>query len=79
MSDDNYLNKIKNFIFEFEKIKKNFYILEHCVREERSQKIFLELCSLNGEKLISVGVDDFSNLFCDKNWTFIKSSDIHNF
>ena len=41
MSDDNYLNKIKNFIFEFEKIKKNFYILEHCVREERSQKYFL--------------------------------------
>ena len=33
MSDDNYLNKIKNFIFEFEKNKKNLNILELGVRE----------------------------------------------
>ena len=75
MSDDNYLNKIKNFIFEFEKNKKNLNILEFGVREGRSTKMFLELCSLNGGKLISVDVDDYSNLFNDKNWTFVKSRD----
>lgn len=75
MSDDNYLNKIKNFIFEFEKNKKNLNILEFGVREGRSTKMFLELCSLNNGKLISVDVDDYSNLFNDKNWTFVKSRD----
>lgn len=75
MGDDNYLNKIKNFIFEFEKNKKNLNILEFGVREGRSTKMFLELCSLNNGKLISVDVDDYSNLFNDKNWTFVKSRD----
>ena len=42
--EDNYLKKIKNFIFEFEKNKKNLNILEFGVREGRSTKLFLDLC-----------------------------------
>lgn len=73
--EDNYLKKIKNFIFEFEKNKKNINILEFGVREGRSTKIFLDICKNNGGKLLSVDVDDYSSLFNDKNWTFLKSRD----
>ena len=73
--EDNYLKKINNFIFEYEKNKKNLNILEFGVREGRSTKIFLEMCKNNGGKLLSVDIDDYSNLFQDKNWTFLKARD----
>ncbi len=73
--EDNYLKKIKNFIFEYEKNKKNLNILEFGVREGRSTKIFLDICRENGGKLLSVDIDDYSNLFKDENWTFLKSRD----
>ena len=73
--EDNYLKKIKNFIFEYEKNNKNLNILEFGVREGRSTKIFLDICRENGGKLLSVDIDDYSNLFKDENWTFLKSRD----
>jgi len=73
--EKNYLKKINNFIFEFEKNKKNLNILEFGVREGRSTKMFLEICRNSEGKLISVDIDDYSNLFNDNNWTFLKSRD----
>ena len=73
--DQNYQKKITNFILENEKGKKNINILEFGVREGRSTKMFLELCAKNGGKLISVDIDDYSDLFQDINWKFIKCRD----
>ena len=50
-------------------------ILEFGVREGRSTKIFLDLCKQKNGKLFSVDVDDYSHLFNDKNWTFLKTRD----
>lgn len=71
----NYQNKISNFVFKNEKDKKNINILEFGVREGRSTKLFLDICSKNSGKVISVDIDDYSNLFNDQNWTFVKSRD----
>ena len=73
--DDNYQKKIHEFIFEYEKNKKNLSILEFGVREGRSTKMFLNICSKNEGKLISVDIDDYSTLFDDKNWTFLQTRD----
>ena len=73
--EKNYLKKINNFIFEFEKNKKNINVLEFGVREGRSTKMFLEMCKINGGKLISVDIDDYSTLYNDNNWIFLKSRD----
>ena len=75
LDNNNYLKKIKNFIFEFEKNKKNPLILEFGVRQGRSTKMFLEICERNDGNLISIDVDDYANLFNDKNWTFIQCRD----
>ena len=45
------------------------------LEEGISTKKFLNLCELNSGKLLSVDIDDCSNLFSDKNWTFIKTRD----
>ena len=50
-------------------------ILEFGVKEGRSTKIFLDICKKKNGKLFSVDVDDYSNLFDDPNWNFIKSRD----
>ena len=63
--DQNYKDKINNFILDHEINKKNINILEFGVREGRSTKMFLDLCASNGGKLISVDIDDYSNLFND--------------
>ena len=73
--DQNYKDKINNFILDHEINKKNINILEFGVREGRSTKMFLDLCTSNGGKLISVDIDDYSNLFSDNNWTFLKTRD----
>jgi hypothetical protein len=72
---NDYIIKINKFIFDNEKNKKNINILEFGVREGRSTKLFLDLCSINCGKLISVDIDDYSNLFINNNWTFIHSRD----
>ena len=72
---DNFLEKISNFIFEHEKNKKNLNILEFGVRKGISTKMFLNLCEVNNGKLISVDIDDYSNLYKNDNWTFLNMRD----
>tara|TARA_B100000886_G_scaffold273776_1_gene197673 strand:+ start:18 stop:683 length:666 start_codon:yes stop_codon:yes gene_type:complete len=73
--NQNYKDKISSFILDHEINKKNINILEFGVREGRSTKMFLDICAKNSGKLISVDIDDYSNLFSDNNWKFIKSRD----
>lgn len=73
MFDYNY--KINNFILPSIKNIKNPKILEFGVKEGRSTKLFLDLCELNDGELISVDIDDYSNLYDNKKWTFLKSRD----
>ena len=72
---ENYQNKIDRFILSNENNKKKINILEFGVREGRSTKMFLDICAKNEGKLISVDIDNYSNLFNDKNWTFVQSRD----
>ena len=73
MSDYDY--KIKVFLESQIQEMSEPNILEFGVREGRSTKIFLDLCKKKGGKLFSVDVDDYSNLFDDTNWTFLKTRD----
>jgi len=68
-------NKVSNFIYEDIKDIKSPQILEFGVRAGHSTKFFLDLCKKNDGKCISVDIDDYSNLFNDKNWTFIQTRD----
>ena len=74
-SRQKYKNKISRCILDHEIDKKNINILEFGVREGRSTKMFLNICAKNGGKLISVDIDDYSNLFNDNNWTFLRTRD----
>ena len=73
MSD--YLHKIDTFLKKDLSKINNPQIVEFGVREGRSTKLFLDLCDQNNGKLFSVDIDDYSNLFTNKNWKFIKSRD----
>jgi predicted O-methyltransferase YrrM len=73
MSD--YLHKIDTFLKKDLFKINNPQIVEFGVREGRSTKLFLDLCDQNNGKLFSVDIDDYSNLFTNKNWKFIKSRD----
>lgn len=73
--NQNYRDKITSFILNHEIHKKNINILEFGVREGRSTEMFLNICSKNGGKLISVDIVDYSNLFNDNNWTFLNARD----
>jgi predicted O-methyltransferase YrrM len=73
MSDYDY--KIEVFLKDQIQRLSNPNILEFGVREGRSTKIFLDLCRKKSGKLFSVDIDDYSNLFSDKNWTFLKTRD----
>ena len=75
MSVDNFSNKLENFIINYEKGKENLNILEFGVREGRSTKMFLDLCKRKGGKVLSIDVNDHSNLFNNNNWTFLKCRD----
>ncbi len=72
---ESYNYKIENFIKPYIKTLNDFSILEFGVKEGRSTKMFLDLCNSNSGKVFSVDVDDYSNIFNDKNWTFIQSRD----
>jgi len=63
-----YINKFINNI-------PNIRILELGVMHGRSTAMFLDLCDRNDGSLISIDIDDYSNLFSNKNWKFIKSRD----
>ena len=73
MSDYQY--KISTFLKKDLSKINNPKIVEFGVREGRSTKLFLDLCDQNNGKLFSVDIDDYSNLFTNKNWKFIKSRD----
>ena len=65
--------KLKNFLDDdLKKIKKP-YVLEFGVREGISTFYFLK--EIKAKKLISVDINDCSNVINDKNWTFLKSRD----
>ena len=73
MSD--YTYKIDTFIKKhISKIQKP-QIVEFGVKEGRSTKLFLDTCNQNNGKLYSIDIDDYSNLFNDSKWKFIKSRD----
>ena len=73
MSD--YISKINNFMFKEIQHIQNPRFLEFGVKEGRSTKIFLDLCKKNNGRLISVDINDYSNIFDDINWKFIKCRD----
>ena len=70
-----YEYKLKNFFENQLKNISNPKILEFGVKEGRSTKLLLDYCKKTNGKLFSVDIDDYSNLFSDKNWHFIKSRD----
>jgi predicted O-methyltransferase YrrM len=65
------LDYIKNFIININKIN----ILEFGVMNGRSTKMFLDVCDKVDGKLVSVDLNDYSNLFNNAKWQFIKSRD----
>jgi predicted O-methyltransferase YrrM len=65
--------KLKNFLDDdLKKIKKP-QVLEFGVREGISTYYFLK--EIKAKKLISVDINDCSNIIKDKNWIFLKSRD----
>ena len=67
--------KLKNFLSIELKDLKNPQIIEFGVKEGRSTKIFLDYREKNDGQLYSIDVDDYSQLFSNKRWKFIKSRD----
>tara|TARA_B100000674_G_C37715888_1_gene857386 strand:- start:48 stop:662 length:615 start_codon:yes stop_codon:yes gene_type:complete len=70
-----YEYKLKKFFENDLKDISNPRILEFGVKEGRSTKILLDYCKKNNGELFSVDIEDYSNLFSEKNWHFIKSRD----
>lgn len=64
-----------NFIKQITEKIKFPKILELGVQNGNSTKMFLDLCDKNDGYLISVDIDDCSNVAKNKRWTFIHSSD----
>ena len=62
-----YEYKLKNFFENQLKDISNPKILEFGVKEGRSTKLLLDYCKKRNDELFSVDVDDYSNLFSDKN------------
>ena len=67
--------KIKKFFYSQIKNIEKPIILEFGVKEGRSTKMLLEICEKNDGKLFSIDADDYSNLFNNSKWSFIKSRD----
>jgi predicted O-methyltransferase YrrM len=72
---NNYSYKLEQFLVKDLKKIQNINILEFGVRKGVSTKLFLEIARLNNGRVYSVDIDDCSNLFNDKNWSFFKSRD----
>jgi predicted O-methyltransferase YrrM len=64
-----------NFIYKNISCLKNINILEFGVNNGFSTSMFLNICNKNQGYLTSVDVDDYSGLFRNKRWTFLKSRD----
>ena len=72
---DQYNYKINTYMFDLISNIKNCNFLEFGVKEGRSTLKFLELCRKNNGKLLSIDIDDYSNLYKDENWKFLKTRD----
>ncbi len=72
---ESYNYKIKNFLENPIQHIENPKIIEFGVREGRSTKMFLDICNKNNGELYSIDVDDYSHLYEDDKWTFIKTRD----
>jgi predicted O-methyltransferase YrrM len=72
---NNYSYKLEQFLVKDLKKIQNINILEFGVRKGVSTKLFLEIARLNNGRVYSVDIDDCSNLFNDKNWSFFKTRD----
>jgi hypothetical protein len=66
-------NKLENFIGDGLKLIKNPQVLEFGVREGKSTDFFLK--NIKKGKLISVDINNYKDLFKNKNWIFVKSRD----
>ena len=64
-----------NFIYRNISSLKNINILEFGVNNGFSTSMFLNICNQNAGHLTSVDIDDYSGLFKNKRWTFLKSRD----
>ncbi len=72
---DQYNYKINTYMFDLiSNIKEGNY-LEFGVKEGRSTSRFLELCKKNNGKLLSIDINDYSHLYNDQNWKFLKTRD----
>jgi len=69
------LNKKLSYILSRIHHIKKIKILELGVRKGNSTNLFLKICNKNNGRLISVDIEDCSNLSNDKRWTFIHSRD----
>jgi predicted O-methyltransferase YrrM len=72
---NDYSYKLEQFLVKDLKKIQNINILEFGVRKGISTKLFLEIARLNNGRVYSVDIDDCSNLFNDKNWSFFKTRD----
>lgn len=72
---DQYNYKINTYMFDLISNIKNCNFLEFGVKEGRSTSKFLDLCRKNNGKLLSIDIDDYSNLYKDENWKFLKTRD----
>ena len=72
---DDHQRKLYSFLYNKIKDLKNPKILEFGVREGKSTKMFIDLVEKNNGYVVSVDVDDYSNLFNSERWKFIKSRD----
>ena len=70
-----YYFKYKNIIPKNFFSIKNICILEFGVERGNTTKLFLDMCKIQGGKLYSVDIKDYSKLFRSKNWNFLKSDD----
>ena len=72
---DDQQRKLYSFLYNKIKDIKNPKILEFGVRQGKSTKMFIDLVEKNNGYVVSVDVDDYSNLFNSERWKFIKSRD----
>ena len=73
MNDHNY--KLNSFLYNKIKDINNIKILEFGVRKGISTKLFVDLAEKNNGEVISVDIDDHSNLLNSDKWKFIHSRD----
>lgn len=73
MNDHNY--KLNSFLYNKIKDINNIKILEFGVRKGISTKLFVDLAEKNNGEVISVDIDDYSNLLNSDKWKFIHSRD----